>query len=158
MSNTNIKGGKELMAFLSELPAKMERNIMRSALNQGAKVVQKDIEANAPVDEGDLRKSFKRSTRVRRGRVVAKVVTKDPAAHWVEYGTAAHQIQGKGGGYLFFKGRLVRSVHHPGARAKPFVRPSLDARSADAIRAVGAQINKRLTVLGIESAPIEVDE
>lgn len=158
MSNVNIKGGKELMAFLSELPAKMERNIMRSALNQGAKVIQAEAKSNVPVDSGELRDSLKRSTRVRRGKVTAKVTSKLFYAHFVEFGTAAHRITGKDGGPLFFGGKLVKGANHPGSRPHPFLRPALDSKSNDAIRAVGAQINKRLTVLGIESAPLEVDE
>lgn len=158
MSNFNIKGGKELTAFLSSVPAKVERNIMRSAMNQGAKVIQKDIEANAPVDEGDLRNSFKRNTRAKDGQVIAKVTTKSPVARWVEFGTAAHHIQAKDGGYLFFKDRFVKGVNHPGARAKPFIRPALDNSAKDAVLAVGNQIRRRLTKEGIDAAPLEIDE
>lgn len=158
MSNFKIKGGKELMTVLSSLPAKIERNIMRSALNQGAKVIQAEAKANVPVESGELRDSIKRSTRAERGRIKSNVTTKLFYARFVEFGTAAHQIKGKDGGYLFFKDRLVRSVNHPGARAKPFLRPALDAKAADAIRAVGEQIGRRLTKVGIEAPPLEVEE
>jgi hypothetical protein len=54
---------------------------------------------------------------------------------------------------------VVSSVNHPGARAKPFMRPALDSKSSEAIRAVGRKIGERLTKQGINNAPaLEVDD
>jgi HK97 gp10 family phage protein len=161
MSDVVIKGGKELHDFLQQLPVKMEKNIMRSALRAGAKVIADEAKANVPVKDGDLRDSIRVSTRAKRGQVTASAKAGNKKAfywHFVEFGTAAHTIKAKNGKSLFFNGSNVRSVRHPGARAKPFMRPALDSKSTEAIRAVGAQIGKRLNKLGLNAPDISVGE
>lgn len=159
----NITGGAELQAFLDQLPAKMEANIMRSAMRQGANVIRDEIKQNVPVRSGDLRDSIKVSTGSRKGVVKATVRVgnrKAWYAHLIEYtGAAAHSISAKGKGMLSFGGFFSKSVQHPGMQAKPFVRPALDGRANDAIQAVGDQVRKRLTKEGLSNAPtIEVDD
>lgn len=154
----NIKGGKELDAFLKTLPAKMEKNIMRSALRKGANEIRNEAKANVPVDRGDLKKSLKVSTGGKRGKIIAKVKSGLRYAHLVEFGTAAHKIEGKNGGFLFFNGMGVKSVHHPGSKAQPFMRPALDSKANAAIVAVGNQIRARLTKQGINAGGLEVEE
>lgn len=154
----NIKGGKELDAFLKTLPAKMEKNIMRSALRKGANEIATDAKANVPVDSGDLKASIKVSTSSRRGWVTARVRTPLRYAHLVEFGTSAHVIKPDGKGVLSFNGIFASAVNHPGAKKKPFMRPALDHKSAAAIVAVGNQIRARLTKQGINANSLEVDE
>jgi HK97 gp10 family phage protein len=158
----NIKGGAELQKFLTELPVKVERNIMRSALRAGAKPIAEDIKANAPEDEGDTKRSVRVSTRSRRGVVTASVKVGDKKAwyvHLLEFtGAVPHRIAAKGGGFLKFAGGLYKAVNHPGMKAKPFIRPALDNRANDAIQAVGNQVRKRLTKAGLNAAPVEVDD
>jgi len=159
----NIKGGAELQAFLDQLPAKMEANIMRSAMRQGANVIRDEIKQNVPVSSGDLRDSIKVSSGSRNGVVKATVRVgnrKAWYAHLIEYtGAAAHTISAKGKGMLSFGGFFGKSVQHPGMKAKPFIRPALDSRANDAIAAVGDQVRKRLTKEGLNNAPaIEVDD
>lgn len=162
----NIKGGKELQAMLDSLPAKLEANVMRSALRQGAKVIEaeakRNLESNGSVDSGELFGSVRVSTRSRRGVVTATVRAGNRKAwwwRWVEFGTSAHNIAGKKGGFLSFGGLFRKSVTHPGAKAKPFMRPALDSKANDAIQAVGEQIRKRLTKQGLNaSAGLEVEE
>lgn len=154
----SIKGGKELDAFLKSLPQKVEKNIMRSALRAGANVIKAEAKENVAVDDGDLKKSVRVSVSAKRGKIVAKVKSNLRHAHLVEFGTAAHKIEGKNGGYLFFKGMGIKSVNHPGAKKQPFLRPALDTKSNAAIVAVGNQIRARLTKQGINSGTLEVDE
>ncbi len=113
MTDTTIKGFKELQDFLSALPAKIEGNIMRAALRAGAKVIADDAKANAPVAApgsknkkifggyaGALRDSIRVSARMRGGTVTASVKAGGTAksgattyyARMVEYGTAPHLI------------------------------------------------------------------
>jgi HK97 gp10 family phage protein len=157
----NLKGGAELQKFLQELPVKLERNIMRSALRAGAKVIADEAKQNVPVDDGDLKRSIRVSTNTKKGKVTASAKAGDKRAwYWrfVEFGTAAHTIKGKNGNPLFFNGAAVMSVNHPGARAKPFMRPALDSKSNEAINAVGQQIGKRLNKIGLNApAILEVD-
>lgn len=156
----NIKGGKELQAFLSSLPAKVEKNIMRSALRAGANVIRAEARTQVPVDSGALRKSLQVTTGGKRGQVIAKVRSKLPYAHLVEFGTAAHVIQHKAKEALAFGGTVVPTVQHPGAKAKPYLRPALDTKAGAAVVAVGDQVKKRLTKEGLNTQGIslEVDE
>ena len=49
MADVFIKGGKELDDFLKKLPAKLEKNIIRSALRAGAKEILVEAKARVPV-------------------------------------------------------------------------------------------------------------
>lgn len=176
MADQNIRGGRELQKFLNTLPANIEKNIMRSALGAGARVVAKEIRARAPVgppsDEGAriyggyagaLRDSVRVTTKVRRdGKIVAGVRVggkgKSGAdvfyAHMVEFGTRPHTIKARPGGALSFGGGSrtagpIVEVMHPGTRPQPFVRPAFDAVTSSAVSAVAEQIRKRLTKEGI---------
>lgn len=153
----HVRGLTELNKFLQELPVKLEKNILRSALRQGAKVTQAQAIANVPVKSGDLRKSIKIGTRARGGTVTASVRTKLFYAKFVEYGTAAHLVNGKLGGSLFFGGIFAKQVMHPGSRAKAFLRPALDSTANAAVVAVGEQIKKRLTKEGLDTADILIE-
>lgn len=156
----NIKGGAELQKFLDTLPVKVERNIMRSALRAGAKPIAEEARSLVPIDSGELRDSIRVSTRSRRGVVSASVKAGNKKAwYWrfVEFGTAAHEIKPKNAKSLFIAGLFKKLVSHPGAKAKPFMRPALDAKANEAIVAVGEQIKKRLTKQGLETSDIEFE-
>lgn len=157
---THVKGLSELQAFLDALPAKMESNIMRAALRQGANVVRDEAKANVPVKSGLLRAGLKVSTSSRRGVVTAKVKATGKHAYlarWIEYGTAAHQIKPKMARSLLFGGIFAESIDHPGAAAKPFMRPALDTRAQAALLAVGEAIKKRLTKQGLDASGVELE-
>jgi len=181
MNNLNIKGGQELDKLLQTLPAKLERNILRSALAAGARVIAKEAKANAPVGRpsnvaaseyggypGALRDSVRVTTgRTKTGGVYASVKaggkTKKGAdvfyAHIVEYGARRHVIKPRAKKALTIGGRFVGGeVDHPGVAPRPFMRPAVDARLPQALLAVTAQIRKRLAKEGIDvPAPIEGD-
>lgn len=159
MSDVNITGGRELDEMLRTLSVKIEKNILRSALRAGANEFKDEIKANVPVDEGDLKRSARVTTRIKNGTVYASVKVggkKAPHAHLVEFGTAAHKIAPRGAGALLVGSHLVGAVDHPGARAKPFARPAFDAKPTEAAAAVAAQIRKRLTLEGINTPAPEV--
>lgn len=152
----NVKGLKELGTALQGLPDKLQRNVMRAALRAGAKLVADQARESVPVDSGALRRSVKVGTRVQRGVVQANVKAGDKEAwyaRFVEFGTAAHTIKARDGGYMMFGGAWVRSVSHPGARARPFLRPALDARADAAVRATAEKMRQILaTKHGIDVA------
>ena len=176
----HVKGLSELSKFLEQLPTKIEKNIMRSALRAGAKVIATEVRANVPVSEPSSRNAsryggyagaLRDSIRINTGfdpklGVVASVAvggqtksarTTTYYAPWVEYGTAAHWIIAKGQGSLSIGGFPVQRVMHPGAAPKPFVRPALDATASAAVVAVGQGIKKRLTKEGIDTAHVEIE-
>ena len=179
MAEQNIRGGRELQEFLNTLPAKVEKNILRSALGAGAREMAKEIRERALVGPpsskgarlyggyaGALRDSVKVYTKVAKGgKIVAGIrvggKNKKGAdvfyAHIIEFGSRPHLIKAKRGGALFIAGSLIKEVMHPGTRPQPFVRPAFDAKATEAIAAVAAQIRKRLTKEGINApAPEEL--
>lgn len=154
---THVKGLAELQKFLDELPVKMEKNIMRGALRAGMKPVQAEAKSTVGVVSGELRDGLKISTNAKGGVVTARLRATGIhafVARWVEFGTAAHLIKAK---LLAFKGRFAKSVDHPGAKPKPFMRPALDNKAQDAVIAAGNYIKNRLaTKQGLDTSDIEI--
>lgn len=179
----NVKGLKELQAFLDQLPAKMEANVMRSALRAGAKVILEEAKRNIAVKDGHLRDSLEISTRMRLATATARIKTDLYYAKWVEYGTAAHLIKMdekdkpmrrtrrglkaysmKTINKMINRGSLVIGGHfvgpvvsHPGAAPKPFMRPALDSQAQAALVAVGEAIKKRLNKQGLNASGVDLD-
>jgi len=148
MADQSIFGGRELDAFLQQLPVKAEKNILRAALRAGVNEFKKDAQQKVPVDDGDLRRSLRVTTRTKKGTVFASLKVggrRAPHAHLVEFGTAAHKIRAKKDSALVVNGQALREVDHPGAKAQPFMRPSFDGGAPSALGAVGAKIRERLT-------------
>ena len=153
--DTIIKGGAELQRFLDTLPAKIEGNILRSALRKGARIVLIDAKARAPVASGALRDGLKIKTGLRYGIAKATVVTTGKhafLAQWMEYGTQSHVITAGQGKALAFLvgGHPVKAVDHPGIRPHPFMRPAVDANVDAVVSAIAAQIRARLTKAGVD--------
>tara|TARA_B110000971_G_scaffold121477_1_gene124380 strand:+ start:63 stop:542 length:480 start_codon:yes stop_codon:yes gene_type:complete len=156
-----VKGLAELQAVLNKLPAKLEKNIMRSAMRQGANVVMKkarqNIIADGSVETGLMRKGIKTRTKTKRGTIIASVKATGKHAYlanWIEYGVEPHSIK-KGAKLASGKGQDGRP--HPGFAPKPFLRPALDTEFQAATVAIGNTIKKRLkTKHGIDTPMIEI--
>ena len=157
----HVKGLDELQKLLDTLSAKMEQNVMRGALRAGMKPIRDEAKAGAAKATGELAAGLRVSVRARAGKVTASLRAAGKhgyLARWIEYGTAAHRIAAKKGGALFFNGSAVKFVDHPGSKARPFLRPALDARAQDAVIAAGNYIKQRLsTKHGIDTADIEIE-
>lgn len=152
MSETTVKGLADLQKFLDQLPAKLEANIMRSALAAGARVIAREAKQNVPVAHGDLRASIRVSSRLKGGKATASVKAGSKKAwYWrfVEFGTASHGVK-KGASRR--RGKYQDGKLHPGANPRPFMRPAFDSQSAAAIEAVAEQIKKRLSKQGLVDA------
>lgn len=167
MNDIHIKGLAELQKFLDTLPIKMEKNVMRGALRSGAKLIEAQAKANAPVGApnsvnarlyggyaGALRDSIRTGTRAKNAKVMAYVRAGGKNrgsradvfyANWVEFGTRAHTIAAKGKGWLSFGGIFAKSVDHPGTSPRPFMRPALDAKAVAAVNAAAEYIRDRLS-------------
>lgn len=161
MSEVHVKGLAELQKFLDQLPAKMEANVMRNALRAGMKEVQPVAQQNIHNVSGLLSKGLKIKTSSRRGVVKARLVATGKhafVAKFVEFGTAAHTIAAKAGGSLFFRGIFAKLTHHPGAQAKPFMRPALDQQAGAAVSAAAEYIKKRLAKKhGLDASGVDVE-
>jgi hypothetical protein len=183
--SATLKGGAALQAFLADLPAKLERNVLRGALKAGADVIADGARDGCRSPE--VRATIGTTSRTEKGLVTAKVQTKGDGAYkapWLENGTDPHFISvdpamsdgqtvrrvnaldrkamedgntGPGRS-LFINGKPVGStVFHPGARPYPFMRPALDTHEQAAIAAIGNHVAAKLTKQGLD-VPAEGDD
>jgi HK97 gp10 family phage protein len=173
MADLTILGLTELHRALQDLPAKIERNVLRGGLRAGAKIIADQAKSLAPVKSGALRNSIRVSMRSssRTGMVRARIRAGDKVAyyaHMVEYGTAQHWIRAterpmrntrRGArmisintlnkmakrGSLVIGGVFVGDeVVHPGAQRRPFLRPAFDAKAQASIEEMARYIRERL--------------
>jgi len=166
MSEINVKGLQELQKFLDQLPKKLEQNVMRGALREGAtkellQEAKANLLSNGSVQTGELISGLKVTTRSRGGVVSASVKATGKHAYvapWLEYGVAAHAITAKRGEMLSFLGVFAKSVMHPGFRPKPFLRPALDQSGQAAVIATAEYMKKRLaTKNGLDTSGIAIE-
>lgn len=165
-----IRGAAELQRALTELPAKLEKNILRGALRAGAKVLEQEAKALTPVDDGKLRASVRVSAGAKKNGVVyahVKAGDRKKGGAWyaalVEFGTRPHIIRAdraKGGraaarsirtannyikrGFLKIGEAFVSAVRHPGSRPAKFMSGAVDNKSRAAVDAIAAYIRTRL--------------
>lgn len=153
MSNERtIVGAKKLDELLATLAPKLQKNVMRAALRAGAVVYRNKVKEGVPVHLGDLKKSTRVSVKAKGGVVTASVKVGSFKAwygHLVEFGTLPHKIKAKNARALEIGGAVVREVDHPGAAAKPFMRPAADGGHGPAIAAVVSKLRERLTTAGL---------
>ena len=112
---------------IGKLPGKWQQAKARG-LNESAQTLVRFLMQNSPVDHGLLKQWFIESIDDE------QAVIKSPAEYAIyqDQGTRPYLIQSKRpGGYLFWEGadHPVKTVHHPGIKAKHFVQQSLDELS-----------------------------
>jgi len=160
MAKVEIRGLSELHKTLQELPAKIERNILRGGLRAGAKVIEDEAQRLVPVAlptmdsvkrgarAGELKRSIRVTMRANKsGQVRAQLKAGNSVAwyaHLVEFGTARHWIKPKSRKSLFLAGLAKELVDHPGAKPKPFMRPAYDNKWRSAIDAMASYVRDRL--------------
>lgn len=153
----HVKGLDQIQAFFDTLPAKVERNTARGSLRAAANEVKPAVVENIESVSGELAGSLKVSTRARGGQVTATIYTKVFYARFVEGGTKPHEIRARDGGALAFGGIFHSSVQHPGAKARPFMRPALDSKWQAAVNAAAEYSKRRLaTKHGLDTADIVI--
>jgi HK97 gp10 family phage protein len=150
----DIKGFKELDEALKEFPIKLQKNIIKDATKEGAKVIKRAAIAMAPVGKtGKLRRAIKIGIGKKRRNVntITYIVGLNKDMAWygrlVEMGAGAHIIDIRKKKALTIDGKVVGTKgNHPGIiHRKPFMRPAIDNYAGQAIEA----IKKRL-IEGIE--------
>ena len=112
---------------IGKLPGKWEK-AKSQGLKESAETMVRFLMQNSPVDHGLLKQWFIESIDDE------QAVIKSPAEYAIyqDQGTSPYLIQSKRpGGYLFWEGadHPVKTVHHPGIKAKHFVQQSLDELS-----------------------------
>lgn len=156
----NVKGLRELAKFLDQLPFKVQNNIMRGALRAGMNEVQPVAKGLVHDVTGFLSAGLKVGTRMSSTRVFSTLRATGPharIAHLVEFGTRPHNISAKPSAWLFFKNMFAKTVSHPGAKPKPFMRPALDTMAQPALIATGEYVKRRITKEGIDASHIMVE-
>ena len=112
---------------IGKLPGRWEK-ARQQGLRESAETMVRFLMQNSPVDHGLLKQWFIESIDDE------QAVIKSPAEYAIyqDQGTRPYLIQSKRpGGYLFWEGadHPVKTVHHPGIKAKHFVQQSLDELS-----------------------------
>jgi HK97 gp10 family phage protein len=132
--NFKIEGGKALDNALKQLGYDMEKKVAKSAVRAGANVIAKQARINAPLGEtGTLKRSIKVVTRSKRtGDAVASVVTRSGKKYTAR------------GMNAWYAGRVEF-----GPPAHPFLRPALDSKGDEAIKAMSEKIQQRIRKIGI---------
>ncbi len=163
----SVKGQAEVERFIASLPAQIEAKLLRGAARAGGKVLLAETKSRSPA--AAVTEALTLRTNSEPGRIVVKVSVKGhwprSLAIWAEYGTDPHfisvddsQREGKsvrrinetGGASLRIGGKFVgKTVWHKGAKANPFMRPSLDHSAAAARAAMQTYVNARVTRGGI---------
>ena len=112
---------------IGKLPGRWQQAKARG-LNESAQTLVRFLMQNSPVDHGLLKQWFIESIDDE------QAVIKSPAEYAIyqDQGTSPYLIQSKRpNGYLYWEGadHPVKTVHHPGIKAKHFVQQSLDELS-----------------------------
>ena len=112
---------------IGKLPGRWQ-TAKAQGLNESAQTLVRFLMQNSPVDHGLLKSWFIESIDDE------QAVIKSPAEYAIyqDQGTSPYLIQSKRpNGYLFWEGadHPVKTVHHPGIKAKHFVQDSLDELS-----------------------------
>lgn len=158
----HIKGLDQLYALLQQVPAKIERNVMRGALRKGmADEIKPAAQANIHSVSGQLAEGLKVGTRARGSTVSANLKAKGPHGFlgpWIEFGVKPHIIAAKKGGSLFLGyGVFAKVAQHPGFKGRGFMRNALDARAQAAVIAAAEYMKQRLaTKEGLDTAHIMI--
>jgi len=129
---------------LEAIPNTVRRKAMRQAVKPVAQRARKEAPVGPRRGPGKLAKTIRYS--VRKGGRVGVVKAMARHAHLVHDGTKPHEIRSRHGKMMAMRigGRMVmaRAVHHPGARANPFMTRALERSLPEveaALRAAGEE-------------------
>jgi len=151
MTDFTIKGFQEFEKQLDRLNENAFEKIGRLSINASAKPLIIEMKQRIARFRltGTLSDSIKlRNLPKRRFEFARQLGVFAPHAHLVEFGTKAHSIEaGSGKKLSFVAGRrsvVTTEVDHPGAQAKPFIRPTLDKGTDGYFEKLGGEIGKRI--------------
>lgn len=155
------KGLAELGVFLDQLPDKLAANVVAGALRAGAQPMAEAAKAGIHSRTGELAEGIKIASKRTGTTVIARIVLTGKHAfvgYWLEYtGASHHIIKARHAKFLFFDGKVIAKVEHPGFAPKPFLRPALQAEAAETIRVAGEYMKDRLaTKYGLETQGVDV--
>lgn len=171
------KGRAEVRRYMDDTARNITK-LMRGAGRVGGNVIADEARARCVSDR--VREEIRVRVEVDGTRIITRILVPGPItgvaglARWLEYGTSPHYItvddsQRAGmdvqkindlakAGSLVIDGKFVgRTVHHPGATRRAFLRESLDIKLNDAVAAAQGYIKARVKPSGIVETSEEPD-
>lgn len=146
--NFTLTGIDQLLKNLRQINAELAKRAPSAAVRAGSRIIINEARIRTPIKTGSLKKSIGlRIRKYSRSNTLTGIIgprsipyatpsgKKNPAfyGHLVEFGTAPHDLTSN-------KKFIARKgAHHPGAQARPYLRPAWDAAAPAARSAV---INK----------------
>lgn len=130
MIEVKVEGLAELNKALQQLPKELQKGPLRAAVNGAASVVQKQAKANAPIDDGVLKKAIYRT----RSKSASSAV-QETAIVGVRFGRR-YRRRGQDAWYWRFIEFGTKNQ-----TARPFIRPAFESTK----QAQLAMMQKRLT-------------
>ena len=132
-----IDGLSELDKALKQLPARVEKNVMRGTIRAAAMVVRNQAKQLVPVKTGNLKRSLRVSGKSKGNRISAEIIAGGGKknvyyAHMVEFGTKRHTIKAKSGKALNIDGGAFSRANHPGIAPRSFMRTAMDTSTNEA--------------------------
>ena len=117
---------------IAKLDDKTKDNVQKTLNNTGFKIEAK-AKGNVPVDTGHLRRGI--TTKIGDMEVIVHT-SNIKYARGVEFGTRPHLIKPKNKKALYWKGAShpVKSVRHPGSKAKPYLIPAFESEKDNLIK------------------------
>lgn len=165
------RGREEVRRYIDRLQTSVPA-LLRGAARAGAEVIAEEAKERSASKE--VAENITIQTRREDGRIVVFVTVKPGFFYslgtWLEWGTDPHFIKvddsqragrsvrlinkltkdADGNHSLVINGQFVgATVHHPGAQSKPFLRPALDIKGAEAFAAAQRYIDAHVTRAGI---------
>lgn len=144
MFGVKVEGTEELLRKLEELGVDL-RELLVQATVAGGEVISEGAADAAPGDGITAEVVSKKAQSVEVGIGPDK-------EHWyyrfAEYGAQPHEISPETAKALVFEGPggtvFAGGASHPGMAARPFLRPAITDKAADASTALGAVLEKAL--------------
>lgn len=135
-----IEGARELERVLRQLPKKIGRRVLASAVRSAAEIVRREAAARAPVRaEAGLKRISKGKAATRapgflKANIIKKTLRGSSEAH------AAVMVGPRREAYYGWIVEFGDSRNVP----RPFLRPAFDAKVGEAINKMGTQLGKNI--------------
>ena len=154
-----LEGGDELLRQLKEADGNVKK-VLRAASKAGGDVIKADAVRRAPPSHYKKIMVSKASFPKKN---VCEVVVRLSKRAWrmrfAETGATSHEIKG---GPLAFEGEtglvITGRVHHPGAPARPFIRPAFDTQQKAAEDKVGEVLRDAIVAARIAQAAADDED
>lgn len=142
-----LQGARRLKRQLDVIAQEFERAGLQKATLEAATIVGWQVSTNAAAISPDLARAVKigPAPSRRRNGAAAGIAVNHPLWAIIEFGTKAHVINVKERRVLSGDGQVYGTrVSHPGARARPYIRPAFDARKDEALAAIARASRRQL--------------